>query len=517
MSEPITPSGPELSAGISLADVADGGLLVGQVNGEPVLLARQGDEVFAVAAACSHYGAPLADGQLIGHQLHCPWHHAVFNVRTGEAVGPPALRPIECWEVERRGSQVVVKAKRSAPSVQQGVTGPQSVVIVGGGAAADATADMLRRLGYSGPVTLFAKDDEPQTVDRPNLSKDYLDGSAPEEWVPLRSPEFYAERKIELQAGISVAQLHVDRHQISLFDGRLVDYGALVLATGASPIRLDIPGSKLEHVFTLRTLADARNIIGRAKSSGRAVVIGASFIGLEVAASLRKRGLAVDVVAPESLPLAKILGPELGAFVKGLHEEKGVTFHLGRKPKSISADSVTLDDGTVVKADLVVMGVGVRPNIELAEAAGLTVDRGVVVDAQLRTSAPDVYAAGDIAKYPTPDGGTARIEHWAVAQRQGQQVARNILGQGTAFREVPFFWSQHYDVPINYVGHAAAWDSVEVAGNLTGRDALVAYRSKGRITAMASIYRDRDSLLAEDALRRGDQPALEALLRSVSA
>jgi len=220
----------------------------------------------------------------------------------------------------------------------------------------------------------------------------------------------------------------------------------------------------------------------------------------------------VAVVAPDARPLERILGPELGEFVRALHEEHGVDFHLGRKPASITARDVTLDDGTTLDADLVVMGVGVRPVTALAEAAGLKVDKGVVVDEFLRTSAPDVYAAGDIARYPVA-GGSQRIEHWVVAQQQGQTVARNMLGRNERFRTVPFFWSQHYDVQINYVGHAERWDAIQIAGSIAKRDATVAYRAGGRIVAVATVGRDRPSLHAEEAFARDDQAALEGLLR----
>ncbi|MBK7857466.1 MAG: FAD-dependent oxidoreductase [Archangiaceae bacterium] len=503
MSEPIKPSGPELSNPIAVSEVPDGGVLVGQFKGEPVLLVREGEDVFAVGAACTHYGAPLADGAVFGHELRCPWHHARFDVRNGDAVGPPALRPLDCYDVARDGSTVKVLRKRQ-------FTPPQSVVIAGGGAAADACADFLRRRGYRGDITLVARDDEPQTVDRPNLSKDYLAGTAPEEWIPLRSPDWYGEQKILLLAKREVTRVDAAAHTVTLSDGKTLKYGALLLATGATPLRLELPGADLPHVLTLRTLADSRALIAKAK--GRVAIIGSSFIGLEAAASLRARGLEVHVIGPDAVPLERVLGRELGGFIKALHEEKGVRFHLGRKPASITASEVKLDDGSAVGADLVVMGVGVRPNVSLAEAAGLKVDRGVLVDAQLRTSAEGVWAAGDIARFPHA-GGSARIEHWALAQRQGQLVARNLLGANEPFRDVPFFWSQHYDVPVNYVGFGEGHDQVQVAGDLAKRDCMVAYKRGGRIVAMASIYRDRDSLLAEDALKRGDQPALERLLK----
>lgn len=514
MSEPIQPSGPELSEGVNLTDIPDQGMLVAQFEGAPVILVRHGEEVNAVGAACAHYGAPLADGTVVGHTIRCPWHHAWFDVRTGEAVGPPALRGIDTWDVKREGAKVKVTGKRAPAPAAAKVKGPSSVVIVGAGAVGDAAAEMLRRQGYDGPITIISKDDDGVPVDRPNLSKDYLDGSAPEAWIPLRGAEWYAEQKITLMPKAEVTKLDPAAHTVTA-GGKTVAYGALLLATGATPIRLDLPGANLPHVALLRSLGDSRALIEKAKAAKKAVILGASFIGLEAAASLRKRGLEVHVVAPEAVPLEKVLGAKLGAFLKSLHEEKGVQFHLGRKPASISATEVALDDGTKLAADLVVMGVGVRPNTALAEAAGLKVNKGVVVDAQLKTSAPDVWAAGDIARFPT-DGGDARIEHWAVAQRQGQVAARNILGKNEAYRAVPFFWSQHYDVPVNYSGHAETYDAVDVAGSIENRNCLVAYRSKGKILAIASIYRDRDSLLAEDAFARGDQAALEKLLRAVS-
>ena len=496
---------------MALADIPDGGLLAGQAGGEAILLLRRGDEVYAIAAACGHYGAPLADGIVVDCELRCPWHHARFDARTGEATGAPSPHAIATWDVVREGDRVRLGAKRKSPPGRASRQGPASVVVVGSGAAGDAAAEMLRRQGYAGPVTLIGRDAEPLPIDRPNLSKDYLAGTAPEAWLPVRGAEWYAENAITLMSGVEVAALEPAAHRLKLADGRTIAYGALLLATGASPIRLDIPGASLPHVFTLRTLADSRGIVARAATDRPAVVVGASFIALEAAASLRNRGMTVHLVAPDQRPLERVLGPELGDFVRALHEEHGVVFHLGRKPAAISPKEVTLDDGSRLAAEVVVMGVGVRPNTALAEAARLRVERGVVVDEQLRTSASDVYAAGDIARYPA-GGASWRIEHWAVAQAQGRTAARNMLGAGEPYRVVPFFWSQHYDVAINYVGHAEGWERIDVAGDIGGRNGLVAYRSGGRITAVATIWRDRDSLLAEDALARDDQPALERIV-----
>jgi len=506
--------GPDLTAGVEAADVPDGGTLLGHAHGEAALLFRRGAEAFAVGATCTHYGGPLGEGLVVGDQIHCPWHHACFDLRTGHALGAPALRDLPCWQVERQGTRLYVRGPASGRPPAPPPRAPASVVIVGAGAAGNAAAEMLRREGYAGPVTMIGADDT-VPVDRPNLSKDYLAGTAPEEWIPLRDPDFYRAQAIELLLGVRVTALDSGRKTVALSDGGERAYGALLLATGADPVRLGIPGADKPHVMTLRSLADSRRIIAKAQGAKRAVVIGASFIGLEVAGALRARGLEIDVVAPEARPLERVLGPELGDFIRELHESHGVRFHLQRKPASFDDGAVTLDDGRSLPCDLVVTGVGVRPRLALAEQAGLRIDRGVAVDEYLATSAPDVYAAGDIARWPDGRSGQAiRVEHWVVAERQGQAAARNMLGRRQPFRDVPFFWSQHYDVPINYVGHAEGWDQIQVAGSIAGKDCLVGYRARGRIAAVASIYRDQDSLAIEAAMGRGDDAAIEALFGS---
>ena len=375
-------------------------------------------------------------------------------------------------------------------------------MIVGGGAAAFATAEMLRREGFAGSVTLLSADDA-APYDRPNCSKDYLAGNAPEDWIPLKPPEFYREHAIDIALGTDVTGIDIKAHQVAIAGGRNVAFDKLVLATGAEPIRLDIPGASEPHVHTLRSLGDARAIIAHAKQAQRVVVVGASFIGLEVAASLRARELEVHVVAPERRPMERVLGREFGDFIRALHEEHGVVFHLEETVTAIEGKNVRLKGGKTLPADLVIVGIGVRPRVQLAEQAGLTIDRGVVVNAYLETSAPGIYAAGDIARWPDPHSGEPlRIEHWVVAERQGQTVARNILGRRERFADVPFFWSQHYDLPINYVGHAEKWDALEIEGDIKARDCLVRYRRDGKLLAVASIYRDVDSLKEEWAMER---------------
>jgi NADPH-dependent 2,4-dienoyl-CoA reductase/sulfur reductase-like enzyme/nitrite reductase/ring-hydroxylating ferredoxin subunit len=505
-------SGPDLSHGVAYADVPEGGSLLGHAAGESVLLVRPrgGDDVFAVGATCTHYSGPLAEGRVEGCEVRCPWHHARFDVRTGEAVGAPALSELPCWAVERRGDQLVLGARLTRP-VPVPARSPSSVVIVGAGAAGNAAAEMLRNRGYRGPVTMIGADPA-RPVDRPNLSKDYLAGTAPEAWVSLRDEEFYAAQQIELITGTRVVEIDVAAHAVVLEDGTRRGYGALLLATGADPVTLPLAG---EHVHYLRTLADSRGLIAEAKAGARAVVVGGSFIGLEAAAALRTRGLEVDVVAPERRPLERVLGPQIGDFVRGVHEAQGVRFHLGRTVKSYDGRTASLDDGARLDADLVVVGVGVRPALALAEHAGLAVERGVIVNERLETSAPDVWAAGDIARWPDPRSGESiRVEHWVVAERQGQTAARNMLGADERFEAVPFFWSQHYDVTIGYVGHAEEWDRVEVRGRLADRSAVVAYHDRGRIVAVATIGRDQASLAAEALMEAGDDAGLARWLAS---
>ncbi|MBO0696256.1 MAG: FAD-dependent oxidoreductase, partial [Verrucomicrobia bacterium] len=383
-------------------------------------------------------------------------------------------------------------------------TSPESIVIVGGGAAGNAAAEMLRREGYNGPVTLISAD-ESLPYDRPNLSKDYLAGTAPEEWIPLRTADFYREQKVDTVTNTSVTAIDPKAKQVTLSDGRTLGYGALLLATGSEPVRLSIPGDDLPHVCYLRTLADSKRIIEKAKDAKRAVVIGSSFIGLEVAASLRERKLEVAVVGRESLPLEKVLGPELGKLIHQTHEAHDVKFHLGRTPAVIQEKQVRLDDGTILDCDLVVVGIGVRPNTALAEKAGIATDNGIVVNEFLETNVPGIFAAGDIARWPDPRAGRIRVEHWVVAERQGQTAARNILGAREPFNLPPFFWSNHFDLHIHYVGHGSGKNRATVSGNLEAKDASVVFRDGNKIAAVASVGRDFENLKAELALECGEQ------------
>ncbi|HXJ42199.1 MAG TPA: FAD-dependent oxidoreductase [Bryobacteraceae bacterium] len=507
-------SGPDLKEGIPVSDLKEGEPFLGHFDGDAVLLVRKGEQVRAIGAQCTHYGGPLSEGLVEGDTIRCPWHHARFSLLTGEAEGAPALNPVTCFGVTHRDGKVIVSRKAEVDYRVPFTQNPSSVVIVGAGAAGAACADMLRTKGYAGPVTLIGNE-EPGPVDRPNLSKDFLAGTASEEWIPLRTRDYYESIHVDLVTDDPATGISPEAHEVTLASGRRVGYGALLIATGAEPRTLPIPGGDLPHVHRLRSFADCKGIIAAALRVKTCAVIGSSFIAMEVAASLRQRGLEVTVIGPDAIPLAGILGPDVGRFVQTLHEQHGVRFCLGAKPQVIREDHVETSDGQRVKADLIVLGVGVKPRTELAERAGLQVDNGIVVTETLLASAPDIYAAGDVARYPDwLSGEKIRIEHWVVAERQGQAAARSMLGIGGSFRNVPFFWSQHYDVAISYVGHAASWDTCDIRGNLATQNVCAIYRRNGKTAAIATIGRDRVSLAAEAALERGDFPGLESILQN---
>ncbi len=501
--------GPDFGAGFAADDVREGVPLLGHTGGEAVVLVRSGGEFFAVGATCTHYAAPLAGGIVADGALRCPLHHSCFDLKTGEAVRSPAFASLACYRVEVEGGRVRVGERRPDPAAKvSAAAGPSSVVIVGAGAAAYAAADALRREGFQGKITLIGAE-ETGPVDRPNLSKDYLAGKAPDEWIPLPMPP-----GVELRTGTRATSIDTNGRRLLLADGSAVPWDALLLATGVEVSKLDVPGADLPHVHTLRTFADSKAIVADAARSKRAVVVGAGFIGLEAAASLRERGVAVNVVAPFP-PFEKVLGSEVGKFVQGLHEEHGVVFHIGESVASISKSSAVLRSGIELPADLVVVGIGVRPATSLAEGAGLNLDRGIVVDERLETSAKGIFAAGDVARWNDPRfGGLLRVEHWVVAQRMGAAAARSILGRPGAFHDVPFFWSAHYDVFIAYTGHAERWDRIDVNGSLAAKDATLAYREGKRTLAVVTIGRDRTSLEAELAFERGDEAALASFGRT---
>ncbi len=494
--------GLDFGKGIEVDRVSEGNIVEGKVGDDDVLLIRRDSGFVAIGAHCTHYGGPLAKGLIVGDEIRCPLHHACFNLKTGEVLRNPAFDPIPCWRVEQIGDTLFVRDKLPQPgpvvaSPAEAHAHPESIVIVGGGGAGMAAAVTLRHEGYQGPLTILSADSDPP-CDRPNLSKDYLSGTAPDDWMPLRSDDFFKEQKIELVLNSRVASFDPQKKEVKLENGKTYGFSALLLAMGGEPVRIPVPGADNSQLFYLRSWADSRRLIKAATTAKQVLIVGASFIALEVAASLRERGIAVHIAVREGDPLEPVFGKEVGKFVRELHEAHEVIFHKGETIARLDGRKAVLSKGTVVEADFVVLGVGVRPVVNFAEKAGLKVDNGVVVDEFLETSAKGIFAAGDIARWPDPRSGQlTRIEHWVVSERLGQAAARNMLGRKERFDAVPFFWTQQYDLTIRYIGHAEKWDAVQVDGNLEARDCAVAFRIGDSVVAVATINRDLKNLKTE--------------------
>lgn len=494
--------GPDLAAGVTVAEVPDGGMKAGHVGGTKALLARLGEEIVAIGATCSHLGGPLHQGLVVDHSVRCPWHHACFSLRSGEPMTAPAFDPLPHWEVTVEDGVARVRSPTPLPTPSRGrhdTRSDERFIVIGGGAAGFAAVDMLLRSGFAGEIVMISDDMTPP-YDRTLLTKDYLDGHFSDDHLPMSNRDLDTEDRVRLMLRTKIARIDPNAWQVTLGDGEVLFYSKLLLATGATPKRPEFPGAELAHVKLLRSLKECRDILAAAQAARHIAVVGGSFIGLEAAASLRDRGHKVSVVTPEKRPMARIFGPQLAELIAAVHRDHGVDWHVGRKVEQVTEGSVRLDDGTLLDADLVVVGIGVAPRIGLAQAAGIAVDDGVLVDEHLATSAPDIFAAGDIARWPDRySGGRIRVEHWVVAQRQGQIAALNMMGHRQSYVAVPFFWTKHFDLSIRYVGHAASWDELKVAGDLAGRDGLVRFVKGGRLLAVATVERDMAALDEERA------------------
>jgi apoptosis-inducing factor 3 len=491
-------SGLDFSLGIVLGEIPDEGMISGRVGDEPVLLSRFDGELFAIGGACTHYGGNLGEGLAKGTSVRCPLHHACFDLRTGAVLRAPALDPVDPWEVEIEGGRAFVRRKIEPESRTPLETEIGKIVIIGGGAAGLACANELRRRGFTGEVTILSADADPP-CDRPNLSKDYLAGTAPEEWLWLRGEDWYSDNRIDLRLSTEVTDIDPVGLTVRCASGEQVPYDRLLIATGAEPNRLQLPGFAGRKVHTLRSVADSRKLAGEARPGARAVLIGASFIALEAAAALRHRGVEVDIVSVEEVPLEHVFGTDVGRQLQGLHERNGVRFHMSSVVGGFDGEAVGLKGGERIPADIVLVAVGVRPRTTLAESAGVSIDKGVLVDSFLETSVPGIYAAGDIAAYPEPvSRQRERVEHWTVAERQGQVVAANMLGERKRFESVPFFWTEQYGVPLRYVGRASGWEAATVEGHVESGSLVARYFIDGTHCATATIGRDRENL--EDEL-----------------
>jgi len=496
------------------------------VGGTAVLLARVGDECFAVGAHCTHYGAPLVDGALVGDRIICPWHHACFDARNGDMHEPPAFDSLANYKVTIDGDEILVDldgqtADRKEPKMTDADPSVDTRVfaIIGGGAAGYMAAQTLREDGFQGRVVIVTREDR-GPYDRPNLSKDYLQGNAEPAWMPLRSDDFFDEHGIEILTDKEVKRVHAGEKKIEFSDGEILDYESVLMATGGVARTLKIPGSDLQNIFNLRSFDSADLIVAAAEKAKNTVIIGASFIGMEAAASIRQRGLPVTVIAPDAVPFEKILGTEIGWMLRKLHEQHGVKFRLGEQVNAFEGDgsvaSVILATGERIDADLVIVGIGVRLATPLIDGIDLHKDGGVIADEHLCIG-NNIYAAGDITHFPDPrTGESVRIEHWRTALQQGRVAAHNMAGKATAFEAVPFFWTTQYDATLNYVGHAQGWDEIIFQGDVARHDFLAFFIKDRKVLAAAGMNRDRELAFIEELMRTDRMPTADDVRDSSS-
>ena len=371
------------------------------------------------------------------------------------------------------------------------MTPERTFAIAGAGLAGAKAAETLRAEGFDGRVLLIGAETE-RPYERPPLSKDYLRGEAERATIYVHDEGFYAANEIELRLGRSVGALDAGARELTLDDGERIRYDRLLLATGAEPRRLDVPGGELDGVRYLRSVTNSDALRERLDGAGSVVVVGGGWIGCEVAASARQRGLDVTLVEPQSVPLERVLGAELGAFYRDVHADHGVRVITGVGVAAFdgreAVERVRLDDGRSLDCDLVVVGVGVRPRSGLAEAAGLAVDDGIVVDERLETSAPGVFAAGDVASARHPFYGRhVRVEHWATALHQGPAAARSMLGAAAPYDRLPYFFSDQYDVGMEYTGWALEWDRVVLRGDPASRELIAFWLAGERVVAGMNV------------------------------
>lgn len=499
----------------NVSDLKDGEMRGVSADGTPILLARVAGECYAVGAHCTHYGAPLAEGYLSGDRIVCPWHHACFDVKTGRFEEPPAFDSLPKFDLSIEDDKIYVRLPDVIPDretsnmAKRDKKDDRVYVILGGGAAGYMAAQTLREDGFTGRVVLVTRDDR-LPYDRPNLSKDYLSGNAEPAWMPIRSREFFEENEIEVMTNTEAAEVDSKTKTVSFKNGTNLKFDSLLIATGGEARKLPVQPDSAENIFLLRNFAHADKIIASAEKGKHAVIIGASFIGMEAASSLRARGCEVTVITPDEVPFRKTLGAEIGKLFQDIHEENGVKFRLGARVKGFEGGakvkSVLLEVGEKVPADFVVVGVGVKPATGSLSGIELEDDGGIATDVHMRVGA-DIFAAGDIVHFPDHrTGELTHIEHWRTALQQGRTAAHNMAGNDAIFAAVPFFWTTQFGVTLNYVGHVSDWDRVIIQGEIGKRDFLAFYVKDHRIMAVAGMNHDRDLAVWEELIRQNRVP-----------
>ena len=496
-----------------LADMVEGRPRRIEVGVAKVMLLLHRGEVRAFGAECPHAKAPLDQGAVCDGRLVCPWHKATFSLDDGALLEPPALDPLVRYPVRVDGGAVMVGADPIAVPAEPPAPDARTMLVLGGGAAGAASVSALREFGFAGRIVLAAAEPVPP-YDRTALSKFVMAGAMAPDAVPaVRDAPWLAAHQVDRRG--AVARLDHAARRAWFADGGSVEYDAALLATGGAPRQLDIAGAQLAGVHTLRSAADAAAIVAELREGVRVVILGSSFIGLEVASALRERQAAVSVVSPEDVPFARQFGPRVGAMFRRLHERHGVAFHTGQASRLAGNGRVqaVMVGQEVLPADLVIVGIGVQPATGLVEGAAKGDDGGILVDAGMR-AADGLYAAGDIAAFPW-HGKPTRIEHWRVAQQHARVAARNMLGGDARYAGVPFFWTYHYGQRFEYFGHAEHWEQVVVDGDLDAGRFVAFLVQAGNVAAVVACQRERETAALIERLR--ETLPLDEAQRTLSA
>ncbi len=486
-----------------------------------VLLANVAGEIYAIQNKCSHYGAPLSKGALCEHRVRCPWHHASFDLRTGEQIEAPGMDGVPRFEVRVEGDDIFVSPEPvtdntiNFPSPKPRIGAARDhydYVIVGGGPAGAYAVEAIRAADSEGSLLLISAEDLPP-YDRTKVSKNYLQEDSASQ-LPLRSEEFYARLNVHFMAGTRVEKLDLHAKSLQLADARTIRYERVLMASGSTPVSLDIPGADLGNVFPIRTAKDAEAARAAVTEGTKVVIVGGSFIGLETAMSLGKRGADITVVTREEVLFEKPFGVPTGRYIQHLHEAAGVKFRLGTQSRAFTGDEkvsgVELEDGTTLEAEVVIVGIGVKPNTDYISGIAYQDDRSLAVDGHLAVHAEDAWAAGDIATYPDREG-MVRIEHWKVAGQQGRIAGRNMAGTAAPYTMVPYFWTNQQGVNFRYVGHGTDYDEIVYDGKPGEAPFLAFYIKDRHVQACLGVKRDAEVAAINELLALGRMPAVEHL------
>ncbi|XP_065843953.1 apoptosis-inducing factor 3-like [Oscarella lobularis] len=495
-------------------DLKDGEMRQVELSGGgKALLVYQNGVYSAIGHKCTHYGAPLVKGALGDGRVRCPWHGACFNVLTGDIEDFPGLDGLACYSVQLEDGDIVLKAspetlkshKRTMTMSHMNTEEDSRLfLLIGGGGASAVCAETLRQKGFKGRIVLATREAD-CPYDRPKLTKAM---TAKSESIQLRSSEFYKENGIEIQVSKEAVGLDLTSKSVSFSDGSTIKYDKLMIGTGGSPKKLDLPGEDLQNVFQLRTPENANQIISRIEGKNF-VVIGSSFIGMEVAASTVGKAKSVTVIGRSEVPFARVLGPEIGKAILKMHIDKGVRFIPNAKVEGFSGNDGNLTgvivNGETLPAEVCLVGAGVVPStgflketgIPLSDVGNIIVDRGM-------KALDDVYAGGDIVEFPLPlIDESVNIGHWQIACAHGRIAAQSMLGQRAEFNSVPFFWTQMFGKSLRYCGYAKSFDTLLTHGDVEELKFAAFYARDGKVTAVASMNMDPVASRAAEILSQG--------------